>query len=293
MKPIDPDDSRIIRVFPRETSGTPRDDGVRVNCLPELWDNADTVLVSVTFDSDRSLGETLAKEWECVAKDVRIGGPAYDDPGGEFVPGLFLRDGYTITSRGCPGKCPGCKVPEREGAIRLLPIRDGYMLQDNNILACPEDHQRNVFAMLGRQSRRPQFTGGLESRLLKPWHVDEFCVLNPLSLWFAYDKKGDYAPLRKAVAMLREAGLMETRRVYCYVLIGMPGDTLEAAQNRCQQVARLGVFPQSMLLNGGDDITTATLKEWRSLHREWASKIIVGSKMGEYATGTCTPAKQA
>ena len=38
-------------------------------------------------------------------------------PGTEFVPGRFLAKGVTITSRGCPRRCPFCFVPGREGAL--------------------------------------------------------------------------------------------------------------------------------------------------------------------------------
>jgi len=33
----------IIRVFPRKTKATPTDEDVRINCGPELWDDADEV----------------------------------------------------------------------------------------------------------------------------------------------------------------------------------------------------------------------------------------------------------
>lgn len=269
---------RIIRVFPRRTNASPTDDLARFGA-PAMWDEADEVRVSVAFDWDKPKAERLSEEWQYVTGNVTVGGPAYGDPGGDFEPGMYLRHGYTITSRGCPGKCEHCLVPIREGRLRTLPICDGWILQDNNILACPKPHIHAVFDMLERQPHRAQFTGGLESRLLKPWHVDRLARIKPKEMWFAYDEPADLEPLVSAGKMLDEAGLMTGHRCCCYVLIGMAGDTIEAADERCKAVARLGYFPQSMLLNGGVETTTGTCAEWKAFHRTWANKIIVGAKL--------------
>jgi radical SAM superfamily enzyme YgiQ (UPF0313 family) len=113
--------------------------------------------------------EKLEKAWRNVAP-VTVGGPAFDEPGGEFVPGMYLKPGYVITSRGCPNNCWFCQVPKREGGvIRELEIKDGNNILDDNLLACSEDHIRKVFDMLKKQKYgRPFFTGGLEAARLKP-----------------------------------------------------------------------------------------------------------------------------
>ena len=57
---------------------------------------------------------------------VHMGGPAFNMPGGDFVPGMYLKKGYVITSRGCPNRCWFCSVPRREGGrLRELPITEG------------------------------------------------------------------------------------------------------------------------------------------------------------------------
>lgn len=94
---------RLIRVFPRKTRATPVDDLVRFG-PPGLFDEADEVHVSVTFTYDKDKAEQLAEQWRHVAP-VKIGGVAYDDTSLEFIPGRYLRPGYTITSRGCPRRC--------------------------------------------------------------------------------------------------------------------------------------------------------------------------------------------
>lgn len=125
--------------------------------MPEI----DEVHISVTFTWDLQRAEQLAREWEIVGVPVKMGGPAFNRKGGEFVPGMYVKKGMTITSRGCPNKCWFCAVPKREGGkITELPIRDGWNLLDDNLLACSDEHVERVFRMLERQERRAVFTGG-------------------------------------------------------------------------------------------------------------------------------------
>ena len=258
---------RIIRVFPRRTAATPTDDCVFINNPPMFWPDADEVHVSVTFSWDRAEGERLAEAWTATGLPVKIGGPAYDAPGGEFVPGRYLKPGYVITSRGCPNHCWFCLVPRREGGLWELPITDGWNVMDDNLLACSEDHVRAVFAMLKRQTRRAEFTGGLEAEALNPWHVDLLADLNPARMYFAYDTPDDLEPLRQAGAMLAGAGLRrESHKVCCYVLCGYPGDALDAAEARMREAWAAGFFPFAMLYRNqrGD-----TRRDWRTFQRTW------------------------
>ena len=61
-----------------------------------------------------------------------------------------MKLGCTITSRGCPKKCGWCIVPRNEGSIRFLPIKPGWLFQDNNY-DCPEDHVRAVYLTYSAQ----------------------------------------------------------------------------------------------------------------------------------------------
>jgi radical SAM superfamily enzyme YgiQ (UPF0313 family) len=105
---------KLIRVFPSHTRATPVDDLTRFG-PPGFFDEADEVHISVTFTYDKPKAEQLAEQWRHVAP-VKIGGVAYDDKSLEFVPGKYLRPGYTITSRGCPRRCWFCGM-----LIRLTP----------------------------------------------------------------------------------------------------------------------------------------------------------------------------
>ena len=224
---------KIIRVFPTKTNATPTDELVRIHATPSFFDEADEVHISVTFTWDIPWAEWAAKQWERVAP-VKVGGPAYNEPGGDFAPGMYMKHGYVITSRGCPNRCWFCSVPKREGyQLRELPITDGWILTDDNLLACSPAHIDGVFEMLARQPHRPQFTGGLEAALLTPEMGLRLKSLKPDSLFFAYDTPNDLEPLVIAGRILLNSGFTKEGHVMrCYVLCGYPGDTFDKAQKR-------------------------------------------------------------
>lgn len=276
----------VARVFPRGTRATPDDRLAFVARPPMLADFAagiTEVHVSCSFTWDKPRAEQLADAWSGVAP-VKLGGPAYGDPGGDFVPGLYLRPGYTITSRGCPSRCSECLAWRREGnKIRELPIHDGWNVLDNNLLACSEAHVRAVFAMLKRQKRRAEFTGGLEAARLRGWHVDLIADLKPGQVFFAYDRASAWEPLKAAANMIRHAwpAAISGHRLRCYVLIGFPGDTLVSALRRLKAVMSLGVMPMAMYWRGEN--TPPPDREWRQLRREYSNETILGSLMRETA----------
>ncbi len=265
----------MIRVFPRKTSVTPDDDSVYFTG-PPLWELDDReVMVSCSFTYDRPLAESLAKQWESQGYDVSVGGPAYGDAGGEFVPGRFVRQGYTMTSRGCNNKCWFCYVWKREGVIRELPIVDGWNVLDSNLLQCSEAHIRNVFAMLKRQPERPVFTGGLEARILKDWHIDLLRNVKPKRVYFAYDDDDDYEPLVSAANRLLDAGFTKaSHSLMCYCLIGYPKDEFSKAETRLQRTKDLGFTPMAMLYRDDKGEVDA---EWRRFQRLWARPAIIHS----------------
>jgi len=269
---------RIIRVFPRRTKATPIDALSVIGRGPGWFDQADEVHISVTFTWDLPLAETLAEKWKYVAP-VRIGGPATGERSEAFTPGQYIRHGYTITSRGCPNHCWFCSVWKREGAVRELPIKDGWNVLDDNLLACSDGHIREVFAMLARQPRcnPPEFTGGIEAKRLLPWH----CIalkeqVRPNQLFFAYDTPDDLQPLQKAGKMLRDAGWKRQqeggRALRCYVLCGWPKDTLKAAETRMREAMEAGFVPMAMVFRQGDGKSTP---EWSKFQREWARPAII------------------
>jgi hypothetical protein len=270
---------RVLRIFPRRTQATPDDAMARVG-FPDLFPpECDEVHVSVTFTKDLRLAGLVADSWERRGIPVMIGGPALKDPGGEFIVGRYLKEGYVITSRGCPNRCWFCAVPEREGGIRELPIRDGWKL-----LACSKDHVKGVFAMLERQPRRAEFTGGLEAARMETWIAEDLLRLKPQSIYFAYDRPSEKDALASAVSIMRRVGHRESHHsLSAYVLVGYPGDAFPAASERLEFVLSLGVLPFAMLYCDGEGRRADG--DWRRFQREWCRPTIVAKKMSKYRGG--------
>jgi len=145
---------KIVRVFPRRTEATPVDSLAYVGdpFFPAMLPEAGRVHVSVTFSWDIAEAERLAAAWAQYYGDVRVDGPALGNARGEFVPGLYLKPSYVVTSRGCPNRCWFCHVPDREGqAMQELAIHQGWIVCDSNLLACSREHVEAVFQMLRAQ----------------------------------------------------------------------------------------------------------------------------------------------
>lgn len=272
---------KIARVFPRRTKATP-DDALAFTTPPPLLTlpEIDEVHISVAFTYDMEQAEWLALQWEAAGVPVKMGGPAFNAPGGPFVPGMYLKKGYVITSRGCPNRCWFCSVPAREGGVlRELPITEGYNVLDDNLLACSEGHIRAVFDMLRRQKEKPMFTGGLEARILRPWHVDLLRESKAQRMYFAYDTPDDYEPLVEAGKLLKAAGITrESRKPACYVLIGYAGDTMEAAERRLLDTWGAGFVPYAALYR---DKAGETDVEWRRFQRIWLRPEILFTRLKE------------
>ncbi len=265
----------MIRVFPRKTTMTPMDDKVYFTGPPLNDLDDQDVWVSTLFTADKPRAELLAQLWRDRGYDVKVGGAAYGDRGGDFVPGRFVKQGAVMTSRGCNNKCWFCYVWKREGDIRELPIMDGYNVLDSNLLQCSDDHIKLVFEMLARQPKKAEFTGGLEAKMLKKWQCDHLAELKPAKMFFAYDTPNDWAPLFNAVQLLKASGLgVERHRVFCYVLIGYKKDTMQNALTRLESVKALGICPFAMLYE--DNMPDRP--DWRRFQKAWARPAIIFKK---------------
>lgn len=103
------------------------------------------------------------------------------------------------------------------------------------------------------KGHKPEFTGGLEARLLTFWAARRMRSLSPESLFFAYDHGDSLDDLRRAAYILGESGFaMNQHRERCYVLVGYKGDTMEEAERRIKDVWDLGFLPMAMLYRGKD-----------------------------------------
>jgi len=201
--------------------------------------------------------------------------PATGEPGGDFTPGMYLKLGYVITSRGCPNRCPFCRVCQREGSIRELPITEGCNVLDDNLLACSTGHVLRVVDMLRRQKMgRPQFTGGLEAKRFTPELAEAIRSVNPVQVFFAYNDEDDWEPLVRAAELCRRYRYsLKGHHVRAYVLCGYrANDTLEAAAGRMRKVLSLGIVPMAMVWRGNSG---QRKPGWAVFQRRWARPAII------------------
>jgi hypothetical protein len=246
---------KSIRVFPRRISDwTPTDELAFVG-EPPLFKLPDLpVFISVTFTWDKIRGEQLYRYWQATRqfRHIKYGGPAWGTKATpEFTPGRFLKEGVTITSRGCSKRCPWCLVYQREGQLREINIAPGHIVQDNNLLACSRAHVEDVFAMLAEQKETANFAGGLDVDYLEPWHVEAFKGLRiaKCGLCVACDCDKDLARLDKAADLLADFSIEKKR---CYVLVGFNGETQDQAHRRCEAVLAKGFLPFAQFYRGPD-----------------------------------------
>jgi len=255
----------MIRVFPRKTKWTPDDELAFVGDPPLFRPLNMDVYVSVTFTWDIPEGKRLLKAWANYYSSCLLGGPAFDACGVNFEPGRFIKQGVTITSRGCPWKCPWCFVPKREGQIRELPIEDGWIVQDNNLLACSQKHIETVFEMLSKQKYPIEFSGGLDGHFLFPWHIDWFKKLRIKQFWFACDNQKSFKQLEKIAYLMADFPEQKKR---CYAMIGYDNESIRDAEIRLEKIYYMGFLPFSQLYQSEE--RKEYPEPWRKLNRKWS-----------------------
>lgn len=283
------DGKEIARAFPRRTKATPNDElafsGIPTRADLERAQVADEIHISVTFTYDIPKAEQMAKAWEKAGYKVKVGGPAFGDRFSDtFTPGLYMAPGYTFTSRGCPNHCWFCSVYQScRGQLKELEIKDGWKICDDNVLATSPEHFKAVIEMLKRQPEPPEWTGGIEAKILQPWQAELMREAKSRRIYCAYDTPDDLEPLVEAGKIFRNAGFTLTSNVLmCYVLIGYRGDTFEAAERRLYQAIDAGFMPFAMLYKDKNGTTDET---WRRFQREWAAPQIVGTKVRQHRKG--------
>lgn len=262
---------KIIRVFPRRTTFTPKDGYVFIGDPPQLPPPpiADEVHISVTFTWDIKRSLELKTHWEQYYPKVLIDGGAFNNPGNEFVPSLYIKDGVIFTSRGCNNSCPWCHVERREGNIRELPVIIGNVIQDNNLLQCNLSHIDKVFRMLKTQ-KQVVLSGGLESTLITDKIADELRGLSLRHIFLAADTKRALKPLELAVSKLKG---IPRDKLRCYVMVGFKGENISDAKERLEAAWEIGTMPFIQLYQP-EGMKIKYNQEWRDLAREWSRPAI-------------------
>jgi len=227
--------------------------------------------ISCVFTEHKRKALEMAEGWKEHGCRVRVGGPAFGDPGGEFTPGKYIKLGAVITHRGCNRSCPWCYVPKREGKIRELKVTEGNLLQDNNILACSKQHKDLVFSML-RKQKQVSLKGGLDCRILTDGDVEDIRSLHLKDLWVAYDSKATWKYTKAGVEKLLKAGVPKYK-IRCYVMIGF-NETMGEAAQRLREIYDAGTLPFAQLY---DRYVEPDLLEWKKFARLWARPAIYKS----------------
>jgi hypothetical protein len=259
---------------------TPTDDYAFVGDPPLIRPEATEVHVDCTFTWDIPEARRLEAAWRQYYM-TKIGGAANNDFGGQFTPGLYVRQGVTFTSRGCNNRCPWCLAWQREGRFREIEIHPGNNILDNNILQCSKEHWSEVVDML-RSQRGVRFSGGLDSRELTDSQADDLRTLSIKHLFFACDTKEAIKPLERAKRRLEGFTMSELR---AYVLIAFNNETIDQAQARLIEVYELGFMPFAQLYQPPDDHIKYS-REWRELARVWTRPAIAKAYMRWRQHGT-------
>lgn len=238
---------------------------------------ADYVHVSCTFTWDRLEAERLKLAWSQYYYNVKIGGPVYGDRNHDgFIPGKYIMPGITFTSSGCGNNCPWCL----EGDFyEYLDFQPGHIIQDANFLLCGKAHISRVFEMLRYQNKAVSFSGGLDSRLITDWFIDELKTVNVDQLFFACDTENAIKPLRKAIQRIQ----LPRDKVRCYVLLKFnENETIEKAESRLMEVWEAGAMPFAQLYQPTDEYIKYSWT-WRNLQRNWSrpaiTKIIANKEL--------------
>jgi hypothetical protein len=178
--------------------------------------------------------------------------------------GLYIKQGFVFSTRGCNNNCPYCIVPKQEGALRELPITPGNIIQDNNFLQASTAHKNRVFEML-RTQHTICFRGGLEAALVDEHFISNIQTLRISELWLACDS---HAALRVAIPAIQKltAAGFNRNKIMCYVLIG---DDMEENENRCREIYNAGAMPRAQLFRDFTETKTEYTADWRKFASMW------------------------
>jgi len=264
---------RTLRVFPRRTTMTPTDELAFVGDPPLFRPEVDEVHISVVFTWDRQTAERLQSAWAQYYPDVQLGGPAIMPGNDDFVPGCYVREGVTFTTRGCNGACPWCLVPEREGRLHeIANFAPGWIVQDNNLLQANAGHLLRVFEMLRSQRHAIALTGGLDARLLSNNVADDIRGLRIDQIFLAADTAGSVRYIERAMKYLAFPGYR--RRVRVYALLAYDGETIDRATERLEAIWATGAMPFAQLYQPPDRWIDYS-PEWCALARKWSRPAIM------------------
>ena len=154
------------------------------------------------------------------------------------------RKSYLWFSRGCPRKCPWCVVPDKEGQIRpvtvknLNPHGESVVICDNNFFANPEwEEAINYLQSL----KLPCDFQGIDVRdITKEQAYSLYRLRHYKQIKFAWDVPDDEEKVLAGIRLLVK--YIRPYRLMCYVLIGF-NTSEEQDLHRVETLRALGIDP--------------------------------------------------
>lgn len=241
-----------------------------------------TAFISIVFTWKIDEARRLAEGYKLCGYRVLAGGPAMFRMGWAMsdvaeVDGIgSLADAVarhnpmaTTASRGCPVGCWFCIVPAMEGKeFTLLPdFEPRPILTDNNLSALPADYQQHIVdRYLAAGVKLMDANSGFEPKTFDEEVFRRWKPINRGPWRFALDETGELEDARRAISMLKKAGV-GARRIRVYVMIGH--EPFEACMDRINTVIGLGAEPYVqpvMKLNAREK------KPW--VREDWTPKLL-------------------
>ena len=146
---------------------------------------------------------------------------------------LFPKTKYHVifTTRGCIRKCGFCAVKTLEPDFYIVKnwkekilasLREGQeiLIQDNNIIAAPFEHQKEVVAFLSKLKNTVDFNSGFDARIFKEKHAKLYGRMKNLKIArFAFDSMAEDGFIQRAIEMFkRESGRINKEAILVYTL---------------------------------------------------------------------------
>lgn len=178
----------------------------------------------------------------------------------------------SMTSRGCPRKCPFCHVFAKEGyAHKVAEVADFWNGQthievlDPNITACKDKH--DLFMQYKETGATINFNQGIDIRMITEQDIEDLNSMRIKSLHFAWDNpKDDLADAFKKFA--ERSVLKNKQKKTVYVLTNF-NSTLEEDLYRIYTLRDYGYSPYVMVYN------KPSAPQWVKDLQRWCNNFII------------------
>ncbi len=233
--------------------------GYTVDWYTPLFSKPEKIFASKVFTFTKDFTEYASD-----APEPEKGGTGYDaakklpdeienaEPDFSIYPDEIMRNpqngnlqAFGFLTRGCIRNCPWCIVPKKEGAIRpvasieqITQDRKEVVLMDNNFLAAPDDFIFDQLSRIAKSGIRIDFNQALDARLVTPKNAAALAACKWIRyIRFACDKSAMIEPIKRAVALIREAGYKGG--IFSYMLV----QDITEAEKRLHELLKMDIRP--------------------------------------------------